>query len=300
MRAAPIPVFDLYGEQSAKLPLDPVHIETIRARSRLHDWIIRPHRHGALHQVFWIRRGGGELTLENETRCFAAPFLFVVPPGTVHGFHFREGTQGHVLTLTAGFLAGQQAVLGPRGRLERISELDGRMLHRGQRRLAQAFRHLHGVFGEASPAREVAGGPARLAGAVLEVLGLLEHALERGGAGSGLPPRPALLVARFRALVDVEFRARGTLPEQARRLGVSATQLTRACRQVTGRSPLELLQDRRMLEAMRLLAHTTLGIGEIAYASGFSDPAYFSRFFAKRAGRPPSSLRRPPDRPAPT
>src|SRR5207344_2664067 len=46
---AKVPAFFLYGE-----PLQPpdervVHVETIAARSRLHDWVIEPHRHRDLH-----------------------------------------------------------------------------------------------------------------------------------------------------------------------------------------------------------------------------------------------------------
>lgn len=46
-----------------------------------------------------------------------------------------------------------------------------------------------------------------------------------------------------------------------------------------------------MIEARRDLVYTSLTIAQISFRLGFSDPAYFSRFFAKRAGLSPSDYR---------
>ncbi|MCI0752615.1 helix-turn-helix domain-containing protein [Teichococcus vastitatis] len=292
MRSTLIPVFALYGEQHSDPAPEPVHVETIHARSHLHDWIIRPHRHGILQQVFWIRRGDGTLTLEGEELAFSAPRLFIMPPGVVHGFRFRRGTQGHVLTLTSAFLDAHQALLGPSLRRDEVSSLDAAPLRRCQHRLSQAFRAVQRSFDAAHELERAPGQAAQLVGAVLTLLGMVEQLSEETGSSGRPPSRAALLTSRFRALIDAQFRASASLPQHARQLGVSAAQLTRACRQVTGRSPLMLLQDRRLLEGVRLLTHTSLSVAEIAYASGFSDPAYFSRFVARRSGMPPSALRR--------
>lgn len=55
--------------------------------------------------------------------------------------------------------------------------------------------------------------------------------------------------------------------------------LSRALAAVTGRRTKELITDRRMLEAARLLRFTDLSIGEVASRSGFDDQLYFSRSF---------------------
>jgi methylphosphotriester-DNA--protein-cysteine methyltransferase len=50
--------------------------------------------------------------------------------------------------------------------------------------------------------------------------------------------------------------------------------------------------QRAMLEAQRSLLYGNLSIGEVGYALGFSDPAYFTRFFTRHAGRSPAAFRR--------
>ena len=54
-----------------------------------------------------------------------------------------------------------------------------------------------------------------------------------------------------------------------------------------GRSAARVIQDRLMIEARRDLVYTAMSISQISFRLGFSDPAYFSRFFAKRAGVSP-------------
>ena len=49
--------------------------------------------------------------------------------------------------------------------------------------------------------------------------------------------------------------------------------------------------ERRLLEAKRLLMFTIRSVQDIASEIGFDDPAYFSRFFRKRAGVSPAAWR---------
>jgi AraC family transcriptional activator of pobA len=67
--------------------------------------------------------------------------------------------------------------------------------------------------------------------------------------------------------------------------------LSHALSQIVGRSTKELVTERVMLEAVRLLRFTDRTIGEIAYATGFDDPLYFSRAFKRHVGEAPSLFR---------
>jgi AraC family transcriptional regulator, transcriptional activator of pobA len=48
---------------------------------------------------------------------------------------------------------------------------------------------------------------------------------------------------------------------------------------------------RILLEAQRQLRYTSAPVSEIAYALGFEDPAYFTRFFSQRTGQAPRAFR---------
>ena len=55
--------------------------------------------------------------------------------------------------------------------------------------------------------------------------------------------------------------------------------------------PNEVIKNRIMLEAKRLLVHTALTAKEIAYELGYDDPAYFSRLFLIKTGDSPSGFK---------
>ncbi|MBI4977092.1 MAG: AraC family transcriptional regulator [Spirochaetes bacterium] len=63
-------------------------------------------------------------------------------------------------------------------------------------------------------------------------------------------------------------------------------------RKKTGRSPMQYLIDLRMRLAVQLLRTTTLSVQEISSQTGFEDPYYFSRLFAKKNGSSPAIYRK--------
>src|SRR5580704_14664584 len=89
-----IPAFFLYGETLRTPDERTIHIETIAARSRLHEWTIRPHRHRDLHQILFIQRGRVTASLDERSCSLRAPGLILVPPTSVHAFRFQESTVG--------------------------------------------------------------------------------------------------------------------------------------------------------------------------------------------------------------
>lgn len=46
-----------------------------------------------------------------------------------------------------------------------------------------------------------------------------------------------------------------------------------------------------MLEARRLLVHSSMTVSEIAYHLRFQDPSYFGRFFRRHLGQTPGQYR---------
>ena len=75
-------------------------------------------------------------------------------------------------------------------------------------------------------------------------------------------------------------------------LKVSRSSLFLHFKKECGRSPIEILTEVRIAHARRLLRETSLSVAEVAFSSGYTDPFYFSRTFARHVGSPPSVFRR--------
>ena len=99
------------------------------------------------------------------------------------------------------------------------------------------------------------------------------------------------LVQRFRILVDGHFWERLSLQRYAATLGVSKGHLNRMVRKQTGMTASNLVQERIVVEAKRMLTHMSTSILDIANSLGFKDPAYFARLFKKRTGQTPKQFK---------
>lgn len=280
-----VPTFRLYEEAGQDDDLSTLHWESLASRSGLHNWEIRAHRHSGLHQIFFIQRGGGEAVIDDSMRTFTAPCIIALPPLLVHGFRFDPGAEGHVLTVSDGLVAQLAGLFG-------AAELSGMLgapllldVSEDVVRLSEAFDALAQEFRTPGLLRSSALA-ARL-GPVLIEIARARPAGAEGEEGAA----PSVLFRAFSGLVEQHAPNHWGVGDYAAALACTKARLTAVCQRLAGRSPLQLTHDRLMLEAKRSLIYTSMSIGEIGYALGFKDAAYFCRFFARREGCPPSVFR---------
>ncbi|WP_020535017.1 helix-turn-helix domain-containing protein [Lewinella cohaerens] len=98
-------------------------------------------------------------------------------------------------------------------------------------------------------------------------------------------------IRQFNVLVDMHFRTLRKVKDYADLLHKSPKTLSNLFSTYNQQSPQQIIQERVVLEAKRLILFTDKQTQEIAYDLGFDDPAYFSRFFKKQAGLTPSAFR---------
>ncbi|TNE39737.1 MAG: helix-turn-helix domain-containing protein [Sphingomonadales bacterium] len=279
--------FYLYGEPQQDVSENFIHVESLELRSRPSEWTIRPHRHRDLNHIIHIAGGGGSMRAEAAHFTFDAPCLLLVPAGIVHGFEWVSESYGSVTTIANRYLAEVGL---------RHPDLAGLLL------VPEVVRLVTEESGEverliADMSRELAWiSPGQRARVEADLLTLMVIALRRrevdaDGAKTPVPGRQAALVARFRERIEERFRLRESVGDHADALGVSVTALRVACARLAGRPPAMMLDERGLLEARRLLLYSNLSVAEIAYAIGFDDPAYFSRFFTRHIGVSPRHYR---------
>lgn len=103
---------------------------------------------------------------------------------------------------------------------------------------------------------------------------------------------PRQIVHEFLALVELHLHSHWKVERYAKHLGVSRSRLTSATQRATDLSPNRYIQRRLAEEAKILLLTSDLTVAEIAYKLGFTDAAYFNRFFQRHAKLAPGRFRR--------
>ncbi len=284
----PVPAFFLYDEPLQAPDERLIHVETIAARSRQHDWVIHPHRHRDLHQVILLHRGRVEVRLDGRQAGLRSPAAVVVPPGTVHSFRFQPDTAGLVISFAAGLARELSAAsTGLLAHLEQATVAGFERAALDATDLWPLGDMLLREFGRSAPGRHAA--LRGMLGALLANLLRLMRDASPHAASTATPERE--LVAQFRQQIERRFREHASVASHAAELHVSEARLRRACLAVSGQSPIELVHLRLLVEAERQLRYTSMSVAQVAYYLGFDDPAYFSRFFTRRMGVSPRLFR---------
>lgn len=262
-------------DHAPDLPL--VRIVPIQRLAQGGKWRVEAMRSYSTALLLWFTRGQGRITAAGVTRGYGPHNLIYLPPGTMHAFEINQHVHG-----TAMFLP-------------KMAEMPGRLVHL---RIREAIPQGEMSVQIDQIQREIEGDKAGRARAIRHHLGLLSVWLERQiqmAEASDPAPRPKAAVRLARAytdLVERDFRSGKTVADYADELGVTATHLSRVCRETCGRPASALLHDRQLFEARRLLAETKIPVQDIAQALGFGSAAYFSRSFQARTGKTPTAFRR--------
>lgn len=284
-----VPTFYLYGEAHRAVDERFVHVEALDDRSRPSEWTIRPHAHAELNHVFHIAGGGGIMRADAQSFDFVAPCLLIIAAGTVHGFHWHTESSGSVVTVATAHLQD----------LARHDEDLRRLFHAAAVVPLDAAQHAAIAAATGRLMQEL--GWAALGHRAAADAGLLDlmvtalrarHVRAPDDAGGALlRGYQAELVARLRQRIQERFRLREPVEAHARALGVTPGRLRAACARIARQAPSDMLDQRALLEAKRALLYSNASVAEIGYALGFPDPAYFSRFFTRHVGQPPTAFR---------
>lgn len=102
------------------------------------------------------------------------------------------------------------------------------------------------------------------------------------------------LTYQFKQLVETEFAQQRGISSYADSLGVTSKHLSETVKEETGKTALEIIHERMLLEIQYLLKHSELSVKEIGYNLQFDSPSHFSRFFKSKTGITPGQYRENP------
>ena len=261
------------------------------------------HRHTFYHLVLFTR-GGGTHTIDFVTYPVEPGQIYFMIPGQVHSWHFEGEVDGYIVHFNEELFT---SFLDDRGYLERFHFFGG---NSGDGVCALSPATLGSVVALFESMLEAGRGPetegARWSGGaandemeldmirirLLELFILVERSDTRRKAGGNVPPLKLALVRAFKQLIDKRFRELKLPKEYAELLHVTPNYLNAVCHELLGKTAGDLIRDRVVLEAKRLLVNADLSITQIAYELNFADGSYFTKFFRKYAGVTPEEFRR--------
>lgn len=97
---------------------------------------------------------------------------------------------------------------------------------------------------------------------------------------------------KLEQLIDQNFLTIKKASDYASELNVSTKHLNKVVINTVGKTTTDLIHQRILLEAKRLLIHGELTVQEIAFELGYDDASYFSRLFKNKCGVSPTIFSR--------
>lgn len=242
---------------------------------------------GTRNRAFVLVCGSGHIRLGSHEVPINGPAIIWAPSGETGTIVFDAGSEGAVLAVPDVILGSAM----PSGAVfaqvrEAISRpiLGVRLGTLEARRLSGAFAIIEQELkADEAGAQEVIRH--HLALLLLAIWRLTSSTVERQ------QPSPRAIVRGFVHLIELHIRDHWTVDHYANALGVTADRLNSAIRRATKRTPMELVHSRLISEASTMLDGSGLQIAAVAEALGFTDPAYFSRFFKRLTGVSPRAYR---------
>ena len=240
-----------------------------------------PHRH-AYHELIWVLEGSGRHLIDGAPVEFGPRTLTVIAKGEVHQFERAEGVRGYVVRFDDEWLSGSRRWLFSGQACTPLAVPEDEAAR------FDSLLDLLRVEVERPPAPESAELRRNLlSAALLWAQRWREAQLEGGGATT----TDVQLHRSFQETLERDYTRSHEARHYASELGVTTGTLSRTLSRLTGRTTKQLIMERVVLEAARLLRFSDLSVKEIAARLGFNDQFAFSHAFKRQRGQAPLDFR---------
>ncbi len=254
-----------------------------------HKNLSAAHRHSFYHLVLFTE-GAGTHAIDFEQFTVKPYHVYFMMPGQVHSWSFEGFTDGYIINFSDTFF---QRFLLNASYPQDFSFFKGDL----KTSVINLPLHLHpkvkGIFEDIIAETKIEG---TLAADMIRVLMLqlfiIISRLNKDDGRTGPASYNQTLVRNFQQLISENYTRLKLPKDYAELLYITPNHLNAVCKDVLGAAAGDVIRNRLVLEAKRLLTNQQLNINEIAFALNFNDNSYFTKFFKKSEGKTPEEFRK--------
>jgi AraC family transcriptional regulator, transcriptional activator of pobA len=288
MPEKPFPIYQIQDFAEASRQGPGFYLNLFERHLQQHTFIQKPHKHD-FYIILLVTQGSGTHTIDFKTYPVNAQTIFFLSPGQVHSWQLSEDTAGYILFFNSEFIR----LISPQQKLLRFPFFNSLL---GKPLLTLPPEQAAGISTLIdNMAKEYANRPRQweeVIGSYLHILLIQLARIYEAQNGSNPPSMIAYPAwGHLEELMEQHYKQHEPVNFYADKLHTTARQLNEICKNTLNKTVLELLQDRVILEARRLLTHSALTITQVAAELGYFDNSYFARFFKKHTGQTPEQFR---------
>lgn len=248
-----------------------------------------PHKHYFYHLVYFSK-GAGTHSIDFVQFPVEPGQIYFMIPGQVHSWNFTTPPDGYIVNFSEQYV--QSLITDPQY-LDQFRFFSGiakdQVINIPEKNRSSVETTLKLIVQEGNSTDALKDDFARTA---LVQLFIQVSRLTTNGERKQNGQYNSLLLQNFRKLIDQHYKEKKLTKEYAAMLYVTPNHLNALCKDLTDLSAGELIRNRILLEAKRLLTNAKINVSEIAVDLGFADNSYFSKFFKKYEGVSPEVFRK--------
>lgn len=262
---------------------------TFKAHSgSFHEAITIPHKHDFFVLVLFTK-GHGTHEIDFHSYPIRPGSVFLMYPGQTHHWEFSEDTDGYVFFHTQEFYEFQYTDRSIHSFPFYYSAQNPPCLYPEKAELKRLTDLFSGIYTEYRGADFM---KMQRIGSLLDLL-YIELSRMYLGKNTAESPVPAAYTRKIRileTLIERYYVSEKAPSFYAEKMHVSAKHLNRMVKTSLRKTTSDLIAERVILEAKRLLVHSPHSFTETARELGYEDYAYFSRIFKQKTGVTPSEF----------
>jgi AraC family transcriptional activator of pobA len=247
------------------------------------------HRHTFYHLVLFTHGAGGH-TIDFKKFAVEPYQIYFMIPGQVHSWEFEGFTDGYIINFSTTFF---RPFLSDPAYPESFSFFSGNLkdavINLPAELQPQVFILFEEIIKEAGSRKIQSADMLRV---LILQLFILINRLNQGSGNKGPASYNQILLKNFQKLIELHYTRLKLPKDYAGMLYITPNHLNAVCKDILGMQAGEVIRNRAMLEAKRLLTNPQLTISEIAFELNFNDNSYFTKFFKKFEGITPEEFRK--------
>jgi len=264
-------------------------ISRFAAYLQKHHDLYFPHKHTFYHLVLFTK-GGGTHAIDFKTFDVKPYQIYFMIPGQVHSWNFEGEVDGYVIHFSTSFF---ESFLLKNEYLEQFPFFSGIIDDAVIQIEASLQQKIVGLFEDIIAESEITDRMSLdLIRAILLHIFILLSRTQSGRQEKQALPYNYTLLKTFRKLIEKHFATLKLPRDYAELMYITPNHLNALCNDLLGISAGEIIRNRILLEAKRLLINLDLTIAEISYQLNFNDNSYFTKFFKKYTGITPEEFRK--------